>query len=135
MANQLTTFQDLLPLISTKKSAIEFAIRHNLIAKSIYCPGGHQILVKASNEFFRCRRQPCNFRKSIFYNTWFSNSNLTMTQNVQILYWWSMKVNQKLISHEVKLISRHTILNHCMILREVILGDERQTDRRVWKSS
>jgi hypothetical protein len=40
MAN--TTFQDLLPHISTKESAIEFAIRHNLIAKTIDCPVGHQ---------------------------------------------------------------------------------------------
>jgi hypothetical protein len=132
MANQqLTTFQDLLPHISTKESAIEFAMRHNLIAKTIDCPVGHQVNLKVNNMYFRCFRQGCKFNKSILNNTWFSNSHLTITQNLQIMYLWSMNVRQELITHEVKFGSPNTIINHCMMIREVfiVLGNEWQADR------
>ena len=60
----------------------------------------------------------CKCRKSIWVDSFFSHAKLSMTTVVDLMYWWSIDVQQSIVLEEVGL-SNHTIVDWYNFFREI----------------
>ena len=118
-------------ILDTKRSTIQWCMDQHLISSFQRCPkcDGRMTLKKDNGShpssdvlIWSCRRQTncvrCNSSKSIRTGSWFSKSNLTMAEILEITYSFSHDWQQLQLTHETG-ISGRTAVDWYQFSREV----------------
>lgn len=121
-------FEELELAIENETSAIEFAVRRNLLPeKRTICPKccvGHVGWYKRSNEklkvpfSLRCSRKRCRKKWSVTKNTWFFGSHLSVRQHFMLIYFWIRGDSIAEAAEKLKL-SKTTVMDYYQFCREV----------------
>ncbi|XP_074655648.1 uncharacterized protein LOC141909161 [Tubulanus polymorphus] len=129
---KVITYKELIgTIMNTRRGTIDWFMDRNLIAASRQCPVCNDemklsldISNKSASEGWRwsCRKRVDSVLhqrfKSVRADSWFSKSNLTIAEILEITYWLSRGVQQTVIQTEMGLSSK-TIVDWASFFREV----------------
>lgn len=143
----LTLF-DLFKIISDDKKLFEYICNHSLIKNEITCPKCQNKVNLHDSYMFRCqkvvivrgnkkvKRVRCQFKKSAFSGTFFSNAKITPGQVLELAYWFLLNENtQETIQQQVNIAHttlvdwfsffREVCLHYCETNSEILGGDDK----------
>lgn len=117
-------------------NCLHFLLDHDLIKKEKSCEkcnGTAKIVTHSGKPFWSCRRtyQPhgdedfqtikCNYRKSLYNDTWFSNTKLSIKVNIILVQLYLEPNFNALQASEILSINKNTMTDYTNFLREVFV--------------
>lgn len=125
-------FLDLLHNLSHVEGTISYCMDLGLIPSSRICHRCGEIMrlkpcsaaVTSDGYIWQCRKQKggirCDTSRSIRAGSWFSQSNLTLEEILQITYWWTQMVTEDFLVYQTA-INKPSVLDWCNYCRELCL--------------
>lgn len=103
-------------------TCINWLKTNGLLANAMFCDscGSECSFVSrkgiSDGKSWKCRRRECRNRASIRRGSFFADHNLPLTTMVEMIYWWCMDVEQKVVKQQLGISSNHTMVdwfNYC----------------------
>jgi ISXO2-like transposase domain len=108
-------------------NAIQFAMDEGLIQKRKLCNANHECKISYAKGLWRCRIgvgvRKCNFSKSIFVDSWFSQMRISLPIGIKFLYCWAYNWPKARIMQELEIKQWQTVVNQSMMLRELCAAE------------
>ena len=90
----------------------------------VKCNNGKMRLVKGASyskdkACWRCSNRHCNSKVSIRRGTWFESSHLSMSQVLELTYFWVYECTEKLVMRECNIATWSTVVDWFSFCRKV----------------
>ncbi|XP_067685777.1 uncharacterized protein [Haliotis asinina] len=129
-SSEAMIYNDVYRLTFDLSALVDWLTTHGVIGDFAgACPrcGSGELTKKKDSSYgrdglvWRCRVKTCGQKVSIREGSWFSGSHLTLAQVMKHLYYWVYKTLSHVIQRELRIGSKHTLVDWNMFCREICM--------------